>query len=723
MGKSVLVGYRYYMGLHFGLCHGPVDALLEIRAGDRTAWSGTHASSGTVTIEAPNLFGGDDREGGVAGSLDVMMGEQTQAANAYLTAVQGGQQPAYRGFVGAVFRGADGGGMVGAMNPYIKPWSFKVRRVSQGWRTPVFYSSKAAITMGAVQAMNPAHIIYQCLTDTEWGMGYPTAMIDTSSFTAAADALHAEGFGLCLQWARQDTIENFLRLVIDHIGAVLLPDRTTGRWTLRLIRGDYTPSSLPLFDETNIVELSSYQRATEYGLPNEITVVYRDPTTNKDAPVTVQNAASIQAQGGIVHQTRQYPGIPTAALAGRVAMRDLAASSTPLAKVQFVANRQAYAVKPGDPIRFAWSRLGIAQMILRVGRVDYGELRNGRVVIEAVEDVFGLPSAVYLGQQAGQWTAPSNAPQPSGAVQTIEAPYRDVYQVTEPGTLGTYDDQSCFVLGVAKRPSSGLPLSVEFQTRVGTAAYVARDTQPWTPHGVTAAAISRTDTTVTLAAGATDLSQLAVGDCALLGTEIVRIDGISGNVLTIARGCLDTVPQAHAAGTVFWGYDRFAAADRTEYANGENVNGRYITIATGGRLADGSAPVSSVTTARRFGRPYPPGDLKLNGARYPASISGILTVSWVHRDRITQADQVLDTLAGSVGPEAGVTYTLELYDQTGTLRRTYTGLTGTSQTWDTESTDSGLTPPTLNSQVRVRLWAVRSGLDSYQRHDFTVQRV
>ena len=81
-----------------------------------------------------------------------------------------------------------------------------------------------------------------------------------------------------------------------------------------------------------------------------------------------------------------------------------------------------------------------------------------------------------------------------------------------------------------------------------------------------------------------------------------------------------------------------------------------------------------------------------------------------------------DTEETSIGPEAGVTYTLRLYDQNGTLVRTETGLTGTSYTWSTEDTDSGLPSGEFNSNVRVRLNAVRGGIDSHQGHDYTFDR-
>ena len=48
------------------------------------------------------------------------------------------------------------------------------------------------------EGMNPAHIIYQVLTDPDWGYGAaPSDIIDEPSFLKAAQTLHAEGFGQC----------------------------------------------------------------------------------------------------------------------------------------------------------------------------------------------------------------------------------------------------------------------------------------------------------------------------------------------------------------------------------------------------------------------------------------------------------------------------------------------------------------------------------------------
>lgn len=127
--KSVTVGYRYYMGIHFAICYGPVDALKEIRVGERIAWTGSAEASVTISIDAEDLFGGEGREGGVSGTAAVMMGAKTQEPNGYLQSVITGLMPAFRGVLGLVLNK----GYIGANNPYIKPWAFLVRRIFAGW--------------------------------------------------------------------------------------------------------------------------------------------------------------------------------------------------------------------------------------------------------------------------------------------------------------------------------------------------------------------------------------------------------------------------------------------------------------------------------------------------------------------------------------------------------------------------------------------------------------
>jgi len=122
-GKKVTVGYKYYLGEHQVLCHGPVDVVTQARVDDRIAWQG-ESTGGSITIDAPELFGGEKREGGVSGTVDIEMGEATQDKNSYLVSKLAADVPAYRGVLAAVLRQCYLGN-----NPYLKPWAWRAQRI------------------------------------------------------------------------------------------------------------------------------------------------------------------------------------------------------------------------------------------------------------------------------------------------------------------------------------------------------------------------------------------------------------------------------------------------------------------------------------------------------------------------------------------------------------------------------------------------------------------
>ena len=85
---------RYYFDIHMGLGL-PLDELVEIRASDKRAWRGSITDNGQIFINAPELFGGDEGEGGLQGRMDVLFGEETQGVLPKLAAMLGGVAPAF----------------------------------------------------------------------------------------------------------------------------------------------------------------------------------------------------------------------------------------------------------------------------------------------------------------------------------------------------------------------------------------------------------------------------------------------------------------------------------------------------------------------------------------------------------------------------------------------------------------------------------------------------
>jgi hypothetical protein len=542
-------------------------------------------------------------------------------------------------------------------------------------------------------------------------MGKGTGLIDDASFRAAADAFYAEGMGLCILWTRQGQIQDFVQIILNHAGAVLGQNRRTGLFELRPIRGDYDVEDLPLFDESNVLIVDNYQRPAVPGAINEVTVVFTELTTNKDAGITVQNLANITSQGGIVSESKRYPGLPTADLAARVAMRDLKSVSTPLARVRMQVNRQGYNILPGDVIRWNWPKLGIENLVLRVLTAGAGTVTDGAILLECGEDVFGLPTATYVAQEPSGWQDPSTAPAVAPYRLIQEASYFQILRTMSPGDLSVLPDDAGFVSTLAVRPSSdSVRYRILSRFTSGT-TYIDGGSGDFCPTGLLTASLDKVATTLTLN-GMVNADLVIVPDgklYAYLDGEIIRIDAFSAvtGVATIGRGCFDTVAAAHASGARLYFGDGYEASDRVERVDGDSVLVKLLPATGRGVLLEALAPSDTVVMDQRHFRAYPPGRLRINSLAYPSSISDApLLISWNHRSRLQQ--NLEGDEAGSIGPEPGTTYTVQIFnDATSALITQQSGLTGSSVSF---SSIVG------TFTLRIEVFSVRDGLASRQRH-------
>lgn len=306
-----------------------------------------------------------------------------------------------------------------------------------------------------------------CLTDPHWGMGYPQDSIGWS-FWNAAWALSDEGFGLNLIWTRQQPIESFISQVIDHIGGILYTDPEQGTFELKLLRDDYWVSDLPQLGPDEIVRLERFERAQWGELPSELTVVYADWQTGGDTTVTVENLAAIQLQGGVINQRRDYPGVNYGPLAARLALRDLRALGSPLARMSLTVARDTLerAPLPGDVFLLNWPRLGIDQMVVRVTGIDTGTLGAAEWRIEAMEDVFGLDNAV-LAPPPPIIDEPTLEPLPPALVLAVEIPYWELARSLSRAELDYLTDTDAAVGALAAVGGAG---QLNWQLATGASA-------------------------------------------------------------------------------------------------------------------------------------------------------------------------------------------------------------------------------------------------------------
>lgn len=679
-----------------------------------------------------SALAGGGREAAITFDNQVDSSNDTYYDEAFFTpgAVREGQLaaddliPGFRGIVTTVFSG-----LISCYNAYPKKHSYRLRRTNKGWRDNApWYPDKCRILLrnntaalpglGAEQednvrqihSMNPAHILVECATNKSWGGKKDLSALDLDSYKRAADTLFAEGFGLCIRYNRQTSIKQFIQQVVDHIGAVQYDNVETGKQALRLIRQDYDPNSLPTYHYDNgILRVQEDDSAATDNAPNQIIVKYFDPVGKKDEQAIANNIAAIQMHG-VIAKTVEYKGIPTFDLAARVAQRDLEMTAGGLMRLKIVFDMRGSQIKPGDVFKVHLPERDIESAVFRATRLENGN--EGEIVVTCMQDVFGLPAANYSAKQTESLRVlPDYTAKPILYSRVFEVPYHLYPLLLTPSELAYVKPTDCYVWALGDRPS---PLSVGFDMQVDNGAGYRRTAAgSFSPSVVLPQEMTAYQTTVRFDT-AGDMSGLRAGLPLMIEDEIVKIEAVdfANALLTIGRGCADTVPQPHKADVRAWSYAIGAATDTTAYATGELLNVRLIPRTARATLEAGAANVHSLTTKQRQARPYPPGNVKTDGVLGTRLTNKTaFTLSWAHRDRLLQADRLVTHTEDSVTGNSGVSYEITLQYRGRTLR------TITTQAAQYSYPDSAR--PQDETVDTVLLYAVQGELKSLQGYRFT----
>lgn len=900
--KKVTVGYWYLTAYHVGLCVGEIDAFLEFRGGDVTAWKGEAAHSQTISINKPNLWGGEKDQGGIVGDVDLMFGEPGQQPNAYLSSVFGPQQPAWRGLTTVAFKG----GKYGAMSPYPQKASYKVRKIQQGWDRPCWYPEKADIVVasktgypvtwsegfanglddysvvsgtkaaftvapgkltalstpggdnriarpvpgtssstfqslrflfrlqtattgnsGVVQiydgsgvyvhgfnprwpgagyrpivgynsggaftaalgtapldtlkwyryeavydeagvaltcriyeqdsgqlwgevsiggiarpigelrfwaqsdvvevaelsvghfkrdadlhTMNPAHTLYYVRTHGDIGRE-PTANMNDASYRAAADRLHAEGFGICWEYdSTSESLEEFEQRICKLIGGSVSRSLVDGQYYLDLARGDYVLADLPVISDADILAFK-LQPATLDGAINSLSVKYFDPEKKEEIVTPPAQSLGLIDAFGTIHQVSDYPEIPTAELAALIAERDLRSACTPksVLDLDLIPTDVVRAIRPNQYFRLQSPKRRIADMVCLLGERQAGTLRSGGVKVTAAQDIYSLPSTAFVEVEPGVDTRPDQTPYPISNQAVFEAPYIELVQRIDRANMDVIPVDAGYLLAVAAQPTKG-GRSYDLAVQSAGGLFEGGQLGDWCPAAVVAGGpldvIPQQQTLIPIDAFSR-ADQIVIGSAALWDSEIVRVDAIGADDVTLGRGCADTVAAKHSGGSRIWFYDDAASSDLIEYSAGETVAVKLLTNTGNQQLSEAEAAAISVTFDQRQARPYPPANVLLDGQSYPQQLvlSGDLSVAASHRDRLAQADQLVDQAMASIGPEMGTSYVVRNVDLvTGAETYFSDGITSWPHVVPAGS---------LSVANRLEVYSMRDGLESWQR--------
>ena len=685
----------YYVGMHFVLCHGPVDNVSLIRVNELEAWSGVNTGT-TISINAPDLFGGEGREGGVVGDVDIDMGGPAQTENAYLQSAIATNIPAFRGVVSAILNQVNIG-----HNYYLKPWSFVATRIHVRNKGEAQWQD--SLSEPVTGLINAVHVIRDCFTDTEWGRHYPEALIDETSFAAAAQTCYDEGLAFGFFWDTIQPIEEFIILVAKHIQASVYIDRTDGKVHITLTRKLESETGLFRIDDTNKVSVPKFRRKSIGELASTIEVKFENNETYKNDTFPVSSAALMQQQNEPITKSKDYPGVTSREMAQKLAVRDLGQEIVPVYLGTVICDTSADHLNIGDPFVLEHPDFLENPIIMRVLDIDLGTASKQQITIECVEDYFSAADVSYAVPPESGWVDPFNDPV-AVTLQTIyEAPYYMIAKAFGDAFAEGIDATESYIAVSAASP---LPDAYGATLWTTTASvYSSRRSLTFCFTATVAAAIDKVDTTIDLA-NIEAVELLKVDSYILIEDEYLHVTVIGATTLTVIRGVLDTVPESHAIAARIWGVGNNHTSDETAYVTSETVSAKLTTVTTKGELDISLASAFSTGIASRLHRPYPPANVKIDTNYWPATGSGgSVTVTWATRDRIIQTAGLIGFYTGDITSEAGVTYDGELI-RTDTLAvlDSFTGSTSGSEVLTTA----------YIGEVKLTIKSVRAGLDNEQ---------
>lgn len=638
-GSSGGETYTYRLSWAVCLGWGPIDRIIEVRAGQCPIWRG------------PLDYDAEDFPNGYAdltvgnGLVRFYWGTTTQAPDPILAGILG-DVPSWAGMCWMLFYQYDVGS-----SPTVPQITVRLRREPQ---SPLANTDKLILTDSGdgsnceIYEANPVHVIADLMTNTRYGAGLPVATLDPTSWNAAAAAVATEQLGISTYLKQQETLQSLVENILSHIDAGVVV--RSGVLYLKLQRRDYDPATVTVIPEKAISDFS-IESSLPGGLPTQVLVGYSDWRKNfASANFPMFNiGATIDADSA----RREQIDLPlftvrdVAAIAAQSKMQQL---MTPHDAVSFTLDRaNGIALEWGDVVKITYTPcLADVTRLWRIISLERSATSARYVEVKAVEELGANRESVDPGEivAAGE-SVTINGP------LTYTKPLELPWDVTGGSLAVTYlaaRDQTMYSKYMLY---GGLSLDLD--------AVVEKES-PFVPAGALSAAYAADtlavddvgflidpspDVTEFAATASVSRSSLFLArnlmiiDDEILAFQIIEAEGDYYRIRGVLRGLYDTDAAAHASGaSVFLlknGKPPFLAKRQAGWANGVTIYTSAVPYTRNQTGALHLFETNSLALVERARRPFPVANLLADGkgdALSPSYTAGnTVRLSWTARTR------------------------------------------------------------------------------------------
>lgn len=246
---------------------------------------------------------------------------------------------------------------------------------------------------------DPAAVLHDLIT-SPWGkLGLSADSVDRPSFEAASLTLFNEEHGYSRAIEQSEDAATVIGDILEQIDGMIYQEPTTGKLVLKLVRNDFDFLTLDDINPSNMAtpEGGWYKVQGWSESYNQVRVLFIDRSVNFASGMAIgQNQANVISQGGRLRSIDiDYPGCSNGNLAQKLASRELAVLSRPQVQATVVVDRTFYGKRPGDVVTLTWPELGIDRMIMRIVKIDLGQLHAGQIRLDLIRDIFDVSIGAY----------------------------------------------------------------------------------------------------------------------------------------------------------------------------------------------------------------------------------------------------------------------------------------------------------------------------------------
>jgi hypothetical protein len=509
---------------------------------------------------------------------------------------------------------------------------------------------------------NPAWVLYDLLCRPVWGLGINPDDVDLASFQAAAVTLVSEGHGCSVVIEQIEDAARVFAAITSQIDGVVYEAPSTGKITIKLIRGGYDPDDLPVMNSDNVIGRPDVDDIHERDSPNEIRVSFTSRAHDYKRDILPwKKEGNVTARG---NQRRPVsfdaPGCTTPEIAAKIAARELSVVGRPLRTIRIKVTRAFYALELGDVVKVHLPQYQINNEIHRVLEVNFGQLADGTIEVRLIRDVFDQTVGGFAGDPEPDTTPTTLIPITHFVFD--EAPYHLMRLAAIAGSIPSIGEQSMMAFAAAEASDPATQWRVDTQAG-GSGSYSFGTTSDISPQPFPVTALVAVeyprhlepfdDTTGLVLEGvvsgggpdALDFIRPATASeiratgrhLALLGgANITPTNGdelyqtgeiISYETLTdlgggqfclnnVQRGLLDTAPVTHPVGTRFFLITPSLAVGRRNWATNQYARGYAVPQFGGVDGSDGLSYASHDVLINPVGRralPLRAADMRLSG--------------------------------------------------------------------------------------------------------------